>query len=136
VSGSRNFGAVGRHLSTSPCSRPLCLRGFGSFYESDNLTYEASIAYYALLSLFPVFLLACAMLGSVTADVANRAAVVDFVLQYFPKQFDFITGQLDALQTNRVSLGIGGTIASCGAHWGVRCDQHSRQARVGRGAAT
>ena len=34
-----------------------------SFYSSDNLTYAASIAYYALLSHFPFFLLAFVMLG-------------------------------------------------------------------------
>jgi uncharacterized BrkB/YihY/UPF0761 family membrane protein len=28
-------------------------RGFLGFYNSDNLTYAASIAYYSLLSLFP-----------------------------------------------------------------------------------
>ena len=40
-------------------------RGFEGFYNSDNLTYAASIAYYALLSLFPFFLLALALLGRV-----------------------------------------------------------------------
>jgi len=32
-------------------------RGLEGFYNSDDLTYAASIAYYALLSLFPFFLL-------------------------------------------------------------------------------
>jgi len=59
-------------------------RGFLGFYNSDDLTYAASIAYYALLSLFPFFLLALAMLAHVTADVQDRAAVMEFVLQYFP----------------------------------------------------
>jgi uncharacterized BrkB/YihY/UPF0761 family membrane protein len=44
-------------------------KGFQGFYDSDNLTYAASIAYYALLSLFPFFLLALALLGRSTADV-------------------------------------------------------------------
>jgi membrane protein len=86
-------------------------RGFLSFYSSDNLTYAASIAYYALLSLFPFSMLALAVLGSVTADDANRVAVLDFVLQNFPRQFDFITNQLDAFRTSSVSLGVVGTIA-------------------------
>ena len=71
-------------------------RGFLGFYNSDNLTYAASIAYYALLSLFPFSLLALAILGSATADDGNRNAVLVFVLRYFPTQFDFITRQLDA----------------------------------------
>ena len=47
-------------------------RGFIGFYNSDNLTYAASIAYYALLSLFPFFLLAFALLGRSTAAVDLR----------------------------------------------------------------
>jgi membrane protein len=86
-------------------------RGFVSFYSSDNLTYAASIAYYALLSLFPFFLLAFAMLGKVTADEHDRTAVLEFVLRYFPRQFDFITTQLDALRTNALTVGIAGTLA-------------------------
>jgi membrane protein len=86
-------------------------RGFEGFYNSDNLTYAASIAYYALLSLFPFFLLAFALLGSATADVDDRNTVFDFILRYFPEQFDFITRQLDAFRTSRIGLGVVGTIA-------------------------
>src|SRR5215510_4706396 len=86
-------------------------RGFLGFSNSDNLTYAASIAYYGLLSLFPVLLLGFALLGSATEDLAARTAVLSFVLQYFPSQFDFITRQLDEFRTHSVSLGIGGTLA-------------------------
>src|SRR5262245_34179928 len=70
-------------------------RGFLGFYNSDNLTYAASIAYYSLLSLFPCFLLGFALLGRVTAADTDRAKVLEFVLRYFPRQFDFITKQLE-----------------------------------------
>jgi membrane protein len=86
-------------------------RGFQGFYNSDNLTYAASIAYYALLSLFPFFLLAFAVLGRATADANDRATVLDFVLQYFPAQFQFVAEQLDAFNRNRFSGGVAGTIA-------------------------
>ncbi len=86
-------------------------RGFLSFYRSDNLTYAASIAYYAMLSLFPFSLLALAILGSATADEADRNAVLAFVLQYFPRQFEFITGQLDDFRRNPVTVGLLGSIA-------------------------
>jgi membrane protein len=86
-------------------------RGFLGFYNGDDLTYAASIAYYALLSLFPFFLLALAMLAGVTADVHDRAAVLEFVLQYFPAQFEFITNQLDAFRGTALSLGVAGTVA-------------------------
>jgi membrane protein len=86
-------------------------RGLEGFYNSDNLTYAASIAYYALLSLFPFFLLAFALLGRSTADVDNRNEVLTFVLRYFPAQFDFITKQLDAFRGNAVTIGVAGTVA-------------------------
>jgi len=86
-------------------------RGFLNFYSSDNLTHAASIAYYALLSLFPMSMLALAILGSVTADEADRSAVLGFVLQYFPTQFDFITLQLDAFRSNPLTFGLLGTLA-------------------------
>jgi membrane protein len=86
-------------------------RGLEGFYSGDDLTYAASIAYYALLSLFPFFLLAFALLGRSTADVDNRNEVLTFVLRYFPAQFDFITTQLDAFRGESVSIGVAGTIA-------------------------
>ena len=86
-------------------------KGLEGFYDSENLTYAASIAYYALLSLFPFFLLALALLGRSTADVDNRNEVLTFVLRYFPAQFDFITTQLDAFRGDTVTIGVAGTIA-------------------------
>ena len=103
---------VGRSASTLARLTGLSFwRGFLGFYNSDDLTYAASIAYYGLLSLFPVMLLGFAALGSVTADVASRNAVLSFILQYFPSQFDFITRQLDEFRTHSVSLGVVGTIS-------------------------
>jgi len=86
-------------------------RGFLGFYRSDDLTYAASIAYYALLSMFPFAMLGFAILGSVTADPHDRGEVLNFVLRYFPAQFDFITRQLDAFRDSTVTLGIAGTVA-------------------------
>jgi membrane protein len=93
--------------------------GLKGFYDSDNLTYAASIAYYALLSLFPFLLLVFALLGRSTADVDNRNTVLDFALRYFPTQFDFITTQLDAFRTNTISVGVAGTIALVWGSLGV-----------------
>lgn len=85
-------------------------RGFLGFYHSENLTYAASIAYYALLSLFPCFLLGLAVLGQMTAAPADRAAVLEFVLRYFPRQFDFITKQLEGFSANTTTLGVAGAL--------------------------
>jgi membrane protein len=106
------FRAIGRRARDIARLTGLSFwKGFQGFYESDNLTYAASIAYYALLSLFPFFLLALALLGRSTADVNSRNAVLEFVLRYFPSQFDFITNQLDAFRTNTVGAGVAGTLA-------------------------
>jgi membrane protein len=91
-------------------------QGALGFYESDNLTYAASIAYYALVSLFPFLLLAFGLLGRATADVDHRTAVLGFVLRYFPSQFDFITTQLDAFRAGGLTLGVAGSI---GLAWGA-----------------
>jgi membrane protein len=94
-------------------------RGVGELYNSDGLTHAASIAYYALLSLFPFLLLVLSILGSVTADPASRDAVVGFVFRYFPRQFDFMTGQLDAFRGQTLRLGVGGLLALTWASLGV-----------------
>ena len=93
--------------------------GFLGFYRSDNLTHAASIAYYALLSLFPCSMLAVAILGGVTADEADRATVLDFVLRYFPRQFDFIDAQLDAFRASTLTFGIAGSLALVWGSLGV-----------------
>lgn len=86
-------------------------RGVSELYNGDGLTHAASIAFYALLSLFPFLLLMISMLGSVTADPAARDRVVAFVFEYFPRQFEFITGQLDAFRASTLRIGVGGIIA-------------------------
>lgn len=88
-------------------------------YESDDLTYAASIAYYSLLSLLPFLLLAFSILGSVASDDADRTAVLNFVLRYFPAQFDFITRQIDSFRQTRVQIGIGGGLALIWGSLGV-----------------
>lgn len=112
ATGARRLGAAGQQARAILRLTALSFwRGFQGFYNSDNLTYAASIAYYALVSLFPFLLLAFALLGRATADAAHRNAVLEFVLRYFPAQFDFITDQLDAFRVSRLTLGVAGTIA-------------------------
>ena len=86
-------------------------RAFVRLVTGDHLTHASSVAYCALLSLFPVFLLAFAAFGVVAAGDTRRAAVVDFVLQYFPARFDFVNRQLDALARARLRIGVGGLLA-------------------------
>lgn len=94
-------------------------RGIVELINSNDLTHAASIAYYALLSLFPFLLLVISMLGAVTADDADRMSVLSFVFRYFPTQLDFVTGQLDALRTARLQLGVAGSLALIWGSLGV-----------------
>jgi membrane protein len=94
-------------------------RGAVGIYHSNDLTFASSIAYYALLSLFPFFLLVFSILGSVTANESDRGSILSFVLKYFPRQFDFVTTQLDALQQARLRLGIAGSLLMIWAAMGV-----------------
>ena len=94
-------------------------RGLVRLINSSDLTHAAAIAYYALLSLFPFLLLVISMLGSITADEADRLTVLTFVFRYFPTQFDFVNTQLDAFRQTRVQLGVAGGLALIWASLGV-----------------
>ena len=94
-------------------------QGVGELYRSEGLTHAASIAFYALLSLLPFFLLLLSVIGSITTDPAARDAVVDFTFRYFPRQFDFVTGQVDSFRNDRVRIGVGGGLALAYASLGV-----------------
>jgi membrane protein len=86
-------------------------RGFTSLYNSDDLTHSASIAYYALLSLFPFLLLVVSVLASFTANEQARQQTLDFVLTYFPTRLEFVSTQITALQRTQVPLGVMGGLA-------------------------
>lgn len=103
------FAVVGRAL----------WRSFVEFVWSDDMTHAAAVAYYGLLSLFPFFLLLFSILGSLTSSAGRRTAVINFLLKYFPTKFDFLSGQMDALQQMRIRMGVGGAVALLWAAHGV-----------------
>lgn len=94
-------------------------RGVNDLYNGEGFTHAAAIAYYALLSFFPCFLLIFSVVGSLTANPAERDEVVRFVFRYFPRQFDFITSQLDALKASPLKVNVGGLLALTWASLGV-----------------
>lgn len=94
-------------------------RGFTGFYNSDDLTFAASIAYYSLLSLFPFFLLLLSIIAGVTSSPEDRDVMLGFVLAYFPRQFEFVQAQLTAWQAGSVRLGIAGSALMVWAAMGV-----------------
>ena len=93
-------------------------RGVVGLYNSNDLTFASSIAYYALLSLFPFLLLVFSILGSVTANSADRMAILDFILRYFPA-VRLRHHQLDSLQQARIQLGVAGSFLMIWAAMGV-----------------
>jgi membrane protein len=94
-------------------------RGFLDFYNSSDLTHAASIAYYALLSLFPFLLFVLSLLGAATVSEDDRREVLNFVFRYFPRQFDFVTSQLDSFRRSRITLGVAGSLLTIWAALGV-----------------
>ena len=64
-------------------------------------------------------LLALAVLGDVSSNEAERRVIVDFVLTYFPGQFEFVTEQLHQFEASRVPLGIAGSVLMTWAAMGV-----------------
>lgn len=94
-------------------------RGVTGIYQSDDLTFASSIAYYALLSLFPFLLLGFSILTSVASTETDRAKIFEFILRYFPQQFEFLTTQFDAMQRASVRLGLVGSALMVWAAMGV-----------------
>jgi len=90
--------------------------GFVGFYRSNDLTFASSVAFYALLSLFPFLYLVLTLFGRVSGNEHDRAAILSFVLQYFPRQFDFVTNQLGALSHRQTALSVGGGVVMI---WGA-----------------
>ncbi len=99
--------AVARDGGRAARSAGVAFRRLG---QSDDLTFASSIAYYTLLSFFPLLLLLFSFLGRMTSDPAARAALVDLLLQYFPQRVDFITTQLNEVQDASIGLGVAGTV--------------------------
>ena len=84
-------------------------RGLIEFYQSNNLTFAASIAYYALLSLFPFLLLLLTLFGRLAIGM-SEARLVEIVLRALPSHFDFVITQIQELSKAPPALGIVGTV--------------------------
>jgi membrane protein len=96
------------------------VRGFVDFYNSSNLTFAASIAYYALLSLFPFLLLVLTVLSrvAVTGDAGTQNLLHIFVGS-LPRRFDFLTAQIHDMANAPLKLSVAGTVLTAWASMGV-----------------
>ena len=89
---------------TGAAAREALLR----LLRSEDLTYASSIAYYALVSLFPLLLFAVSLLGRFTDSDTERAAVTELVLRFFPQQVDLVANQLTNLSNAGAGFGLAG----------------------------
>lgn len=93
-------------------------RGFVEFYNSDNLTFASSIAYYTLLSIFP-FLLLILTLVSRLALGADSQAVAELIHRSLPSSFQFLDEQIKTLAMTPLKLSVLGTLITLWASMGV-----------------
>ena len=95
-------------------------RGVGELYRSEGLTHAASISFYALLSLFPFLLLLFSVIGALTADPQARDAVDRLRPPLLSRSSSTSSpGQIDSFRTERVGIGVGGSLALAYASLGV-----------------
>jgi len=93
-------------------------RGLVEFYNSSNLTYASSIAYYSLLSFFPFVLLVLSLFGQMIVGL-NEETLVRFVGRALPSHFDFVVNQIEELARSPKGFGVLHTIVLLWASMGV-----------------
>ncbi len=93
-------------------------KGLIEFYNSDNLTFASSIAYYALLSMFPFLLLVLSLLSWVT--VGDRGTpLLQLVSRAVPGDLDFLFDQIQALSQVQVKVGVAGSLFALWGAFGI-----------------
>jgi membrane protein len=85
------------------------VRTFQSFSESNSGEAAASIAYYALFSLFPLLTFLIGFVSSILSDVSVQQMVLDFVEQTLPTAQQLVKENIER------ALALQGTIQIAGA---------------------
>ena len=93
-------------------------RGVVEFYNSENLTFAASIAYYSLLSFFPFVFLIFALLSRIVVSQGGQSAI-ELIQRALPSNFDFLTNQMKELAIAPVELGVASTLLMLWSSMGV-----------------
>ena len=96
-------------------------RGIVEYYNSNNLTFASSIAYYALLSLFPFVLVVLSVLSrlALKAGSPTQETLLHMVERALPTNFGFVGTQLGELARAPVELNVAGTLVTLWASMGV-----------------
>ena len=107
-------------------TRTLVVRAVREFFDDQCPQRAAAIAYYALLSLFPLVILAVGVLGRLVDSESARREVVDFVLRRVPLRAGAGRADLESLlsgvadhATGLGVLGIVGLVLSASAVMGA-----------------
>jgi len=85
------------------------VRGLIEFYNSNNLTFASSIAYYSLLSFFPFVLLLLTLFARFAIEM-NNDTFVDMIMRALPSHFDFVINQVEQMSKAPPALSVIGTI--------------------------
>ena len=93
-------------------------RGFVEFYNSENLTFASSIAYYSLLSIFPFLLLVLGLVSRLAMG-ADPQEVTDIIHRSLPRGFEFLDAQIKALAAAPLKFTVLGTLITLWASMGV-----------------
>ncbi len=93
-------------------------RGVIEFYNSNNLTFASSIAYYTLLSLFPFVLLILSIVSKLAVK-KNPTTLVEIIVRALPHHFDFVVDRIHDLSNTPLRLSVLGTVVTVWASMGV-----------------
>ena len=105
-------------LAASAAGRRAAGRGVVEFYNSSNLTFASSIAYYALLSFFPFILLLLTISWRIAiSDRQRHARWRSSCARAEP--FDFVVNQIQELSKAPPGSACVGTSCCSGRRWGV-----------------
>jgi membrane protein len=96
-------------------------RGVVEFYQSNNLTFAASIAYYTLLSLFPFALVLLSVLSrlALMADSPTNETLLHMIDRALPANFGFVGARLGEMAEAPLNLSLVGTLVTLWASMGV-----------------
>jgi membrane protein len=108
-------GSVGRTLRLAGRA---AVRGALDFYNSNNLTFASSIAYYSLLSFFPFVLISLDLLGRF-AVMHGDEPFLHLVQLVLPSRLDFVVAQTDELSRAPLRLSVMSTLLLVWASMGV-----------------
>ena len=125
-------GAAARLFNSVYFCLRVIWRGVIEFYNSENLTFAASIAYYSLLSLFPFLLLLLSVLSRTKIGPMD-VNLLSIVASTLPSKFDFLMTHVQELANAQLkvsvlsapillwaAMGVFGAITSAIDHaWGV-----------------